>query len=79
MLLEEMTTLWDKIRHNHLLLMAVCCLLPLLALLVITYGFGIRNNYIYWAAILLCPLSHLIMMKFTEHGEDKDGKKGGCH
>ena len=68
----------EKIKQNRLLMMAVCCGLPLIVLLVLIYGFGIRNMYITWAAILLCPLSHLVMMRM--HKSDKHGNKGGdCH
>ena len=59
---------------KHLLIMILCCIAPFLVLLVIMYGFGIRNTYLYWAAIIICPLSHLIMMKYMDHG-----KKEGCH
>jgi amino acid permease len=75
--MEKTVNWFEKVKQNHLLLMIICCALPLVVLLVFVYGFGIRNNYIWWAAILLCPISHLIMMRFM-HDDDK-GSKGGCH
>ena len=69
---------FEKLKQNHLLLMVICCGLPLIVLLVLIYGFGIRNTYITWAAILLCPLSHIFLMKMHKSG--KEGDKGGkCH
>ena len=69
---------FEQLKENHLLMMAVCCGLALIVLLVIIYGFGIRNTYITWLAILLCPLSHLLMMNM--HKPDKQADKGGkCH
>jgi len=67
--------LFEKLRQNHLLMMAVCCILPFVFLFILIYGFGIRNNYVYFAALIICPLSHFAMMTFYK---DKQ-KEGSCH
>ncbi len=54
---------------NHWLMMLACLAIPI-ALLVVVYGFGIRNTAIYWLALLMCPLIHFIMMRMN---------KGKCH
>lgn len=54
--------IWHKTIHNHLLLMALCCLAPILAVFIVLPLFrGNGGNWV-WAIILLCPLSHLLMM-----------------
>jgi hypothetical protein len=58
---------------KHILIMIVCCLLPIVGLGAI-YLFKIPVNTVIWGAlILLCPLSHLFMMKFMmqEHSAEQ--------
>ena len=54
---------YEKIRHNHGLMMLVCCIAPLLILVGAVYLFGISKSYLYWFILLLCPLLHIWMMK----------------
>lgn len=67
----------------HGLLMMVCCLVPMLALLLFlpqikgaTSGFNWS-----WAFLLLCPLMHIFMMKGMHgkgdscHGNEKEAKE----
>ena len=56
--------------NKHSLLMVLCMLIPV-ALLVAVYGFGVRNQFVYWIALAMCPIIHLIMMSSHK------GKK--CH
>lgn len=49
--------------------MMVCCLIPIGALAAL-FIFNVPLNTVLFAGlILLCPLSHLLMMKFMPHNE----------
>ena len=57
---------------KHTLIMLACCLVPLIALGAI-YLFKVPvNQVLYFGLILLCPLSHLLMMRFMGHGEGQE-------
>jgi hypothetical protein len=61
--------------HNHRggslgkmgLLMIIGCLLPLVALAAISIFNLPMSTFVVGALILLCPLSHLLMMRFMGH------------
>jgi hypothetical protein len=62
-------------KTRHMLIMLLCCLIPLAALAAI-FLFHIPVSTVGYAALfLICPLSHLFMMKFMmgghSHSEDK--------
>ncbi len=54
---------YEKIKHNHGLMMLLCCGIPLLLLYGAVYFFGLSKSYLFWFIILLCPLMHFWMMK----------------
>ncbi len=52
---------------KHLLVMLACCLLPIAGLALITF-FKIPPSTVLWGAMfIICPLSHLLMLKFMSH------------
>lgn len=61
---------------KHTILMLLCCVVGMGAAAAIFF-FGITVNRVFTALlILLCPLSHLLMMKFMikgghDHGDNK--------
>ena len=72
--------LYNKIKNNHALMMALCCGIPLLLLFAAVYLFGISKSYLYWFIILLCPLMHIWMINnMHKYSEKNKEKEGGCH
>ena len=59
--------IWQKIKQNHLLLMAVCCLVPVILVIGFLSLSKGNSNYGTWLIILLCPLLHILMMKGHKH------------
>ncbi len=62
------------LRNNHTLMMAICCLVPIIVLIAI-FTFGVKNRYVFWGVLFLCPLMHIFM--HSTHSGHK-GKKN-CH
>ena len=65
-------------KHNHGLMMMVCCVAPLVLLIMAVYFFGLSKSYLTWFILLLCPIMHFFMMK-NMHGDKKDGEDKKCH
>ncbi|MBI5225285.1 hypothetical protein HY989_05435 [Candidatus Micrarchaeota archaeon] len=64
----------DYLRNNHLAMMALCCLLPVILIFGLQYA-GITGLWIYPLAIAICIGSHMLMMALPS----KDGVKKSCH
>ena len=70
--------LFEKLKHNHWLMMIICCAIPLILLALAIYIFGLDNKYIFWFILLLCPILHYFMMK-DMYKDNKKNKKEVCH
>ncbi len=54
-------------KKSHLWIMILCCLIPIVALGAI-FLFNVPvSNVVFYGLILLCPVSHLLMMKYMRH------------
>ena len=54
-------------KKSHLLIMILCCLIPVAALAAIYLFKAPVNSVLLFGLILLCPISHLLMMKFMRN------------
>ncbi len=64
-------------KKSHMLIMLLCCLIPVVGLVAV-YFFKIPlSNVLLYGMILICPLSHLLMMKFMGHDEHSSEQHAG--
>ncbi len=72
---------YEKIKHNHGLMMLLCCGIPLLLLYGAVYFFGLSKSYLFWFIILLCPLMHFWMMRdmHKKKPQEEGEENGKCH
>lgn len=68
--------IWQKIIHNHFLLMALCCLAPILIVFIVLPLFRGNSDGWIWLIILLCPLSHIFMMRGHRHDDNCKKEEG---
>jgi len=54
--------LLEKIKKNHALAMILCCGIPIVGIMALSF-FGILGSWGYYALILVCPVGHLLMMR----------------
>jgi uncharacterized membrane protein len=54
-------------KKSHMLLMLLCCLIPVIGIVLVSVFKVPLNNVLFYGMILLCPLSHLLMMRFMGH------------
>ena len=57
-----MNTLLEKIKNNHALAMILCCGIPIVGILTLSW-LGILGSWGYYALLLICPIGHLLMMR----------------
>jgi hypothetical protein len=70
--------LFDKIRKNPSLLMILCCALPIIVVLSLSY-LKVLGSWGYYAIFLLCPLDHVLMFKNSHAKQAKEVVKKSSH
>jgi len=67
-------------KKSHLLLMLLCCLIPLAGIAAILLFRIPTSTVLYFGLVLLCPLMHILMMGTMRHDHDAAaGAARGCH
>ena len=56
-----------KIKQNHVLMMVLCCGIPLVGIMALS-SLGVLGSWGYYALILICPLGHIFMMRGMHSG-----------
>lgn len=54
-------------KKSHLWIMILCCLIPIVGLAAVLLFKAPLSNVLLYGLILLCPISHLLMMKYMGH------------
>ena len=57
---------------KHMLMMVLCCAIPLVAVAALLY-LGLGGKYLIYVIMLLCPLLHFVMMRGM-HGTARNGE-----
>jgi uncharacterized membrane protein len=59
-------------KKSHMWLMVLCCLIPVAGIVLVSFFKVPLNNVLFYGMILLCPLSHLLMMRFMGHDHSSE-------
>jgi len=59
-------------KKSHMWLMILCCLIPVVGIVLVSFFKVPLNNVLFYGMILLCPLSHLLMMRFMGHDHSSE-------
>ncbi len=69
-------------KKSHVLIMILCCLIPIVGLAAITIFKLPLTNVLFWAMVLFCPLSMFFMMKSMLQDHNPSAPKASspsCH
>lgn len=59
-------------KKSHLWIMILCCLIPIIGMAAVFLFKVPVSNVVFYGLVLLCPLSHLLMMKYMVHDHSSE-------
>lgn len=59
-----------NLNSKHFLIMLICCLIPVAGFAAVTLFNIPFNNVVWFGLMLLCPLSHIVLMKYMMPGHN---------
>ena len=66
-------------KKSHMFIMILCCLIPIVGLAAV-YLFKIPlSSVLLYGLILLCPFSHVLMMKYMGHDHSSSENEAPQH
>lgn len=75
---SAMKNIFRKLNENHILMMVICCLIPIVIAGVLFY-FGLKI-YAFIILMILCPILHYFMMRnMHKNNSNKIRKTRECH
>ena len=60
-------------KKSHLWIMLLCCLIPVVGFTAVSFFKVPLSSVLLYVLLLLCPLSHILMMKFMGHDHSEAG------
>lgn len=66
-------------KKSHMFIMLLCCLIPVVGLAAVYFFKVPLNNVLLYGMILLCPISHLLMMKYMGHDHSSSEESNSQH